>query len=143
MLVNQWELGCKSFNWHLLHGKPCFHDTAGSSTPRHQARENAYAYTLPATDLMQQMHLKMLHSVSVNLHKNRWNVPKNRCSIGQRASPCVSSYIYFHFLSFPREIKLDQLGRSANVSICTTYLPTKTGWEIHRGDDVNVAERTK
>lgn len=54
MLVNQWEPGCESFNWHLLHGKPCFHDTAASSTPRHQAGENAYLYTLPAADLVRK-----------------------------------------------------------------------------------------
>lgn len=70
---------------------------------------------------------------SVNIHKNRWNVPKNRCSIGQRASLCVSSYIYFHFLSFPREIKLDQLWRSTNASICTTYLPTKRDGKFTEG----------
>lgn len=73
--------------------------------------------------------------------------PKNCCSIGKRAWLRISSYIYFHFISSSRGIKVDlELERSTNASICTTN-PGVTKRPRRMGnsqrDDVNVAERTK
>lgn len=138
MLVHQW--GCESFNWHLLHGKPCFHDTAASSTPRHPAggEKNAYLYTLPAADLVRktQFIIKLWHKVQMYI-KRDGRFPKNCCSIGKRAWLRISSYIYFHFISFSRGIKVDlELERSTNASICTTnpgVTKRPRGWKIHRG----------